>query len=179
MERTIELNATKETVTFIKTTEETNGEFVEMIVTLRAGGKGPGPHIHHLQTETFEVLEGQVGLLRGIEKIKLRPDETAVIEPNTLHDFWIEDNTDIKFIARITPALNFEWMLREIFASCNRRNSAEPSPFDGSYVIAKLKGEYTLGDVPGFVQKIIFPIIAGIGKMFGLVKIKSRPYIEK
>ena len=170
MNRTIELKATGESVTFVKTAEETNGEFVEIMVTLKSGGKGPGPHIHHMQAEVFEILEGNVGLMKNNQKLTLKPGQKEVVEPGTMHDFWCAGDSDIKFKATLTPALNFEWMLREIFESCNRRNSAEPSPYDGSYVISKLKGEYTLGDIPKFVQHYIFPVIAGFGKMLGLVK---------
>lgn len=177
MNRTITLNATGESVTFVETTEETNGEYLEIIVTLKAGGEGPPPHIHNRQTEIFEVLEGTVGVLHGGDKSELKPGDVATIGAGVLHNFWCAGNEDITFRARIEPALNFEWMLREVFASCNRRNKKDPSPWDGSYILTKINGEYTMGGIPKFVQKGVFPVMGGVGKLLGLVKV--RPMKEK
>jgi quercetin dioxygenase-like cupin family protein len=179
MYRTIKLNATSETITFVKNTEDTGGKFIEFIVTLNAGSKGPGPHTHPFQVETFEMIEGVAGVLKGKEKQTLAAGQKTEIPAGMVHDFWCAENQNIKFKSVITPALNFEWMLREMFASCNRNNSSDPSLFDGAYVIHKLKGEYILGDVPRFIQKNIFPIIAALGKLTGKVKVKMLSQLVK
>ncbi len=172
MEKKIKINATSETITFVKTTAETQGQFIEFIVTLDAGGKGPGPHIHPLQVETFEILEGKVGVLIGNDKVFLTPGQKLEIPAGTVHDFWPAENQNIKFKAVVTPALHFEWMLTEMFASCYRKGTAEPSIFDATYIMNKIKGEYILGDVPKFIQLQIFPIIALIGRLSGTLKVK-------
>jgi mannose-6-phosphate isomerase-like protein (cupin superfamily) len=178
MQNTIQVEATGELVTFLKSTTDTNGEYVEILVELKEGGKGPGPHIHHRQVETYTVQEGRVGVLLGKEKIELSAGQQLEIPAGTIHNYWSADGKPIKFTATIQPALNFEWMLREIFASCNRKRAAGPSPFDGSYVITKLRGEYSLADVPVFVQRFVFPVVAGLGKATGQLKISSEPYVK-
>ena len=173
MDKIIELKATGETITFTKSAQDTNGEFVESIVTLHGSGEGPPLHRHVLQTEYFEAIEGRLGLESGGEKLILEPGESFTVPANTLHKCYAVDNDDIRFKAIFTPALNIEYFLTEMFESCNRRNSKDPSPFDACYILQQVKGEYYLGDVPNFVQKIIFPIIAKAGKLFGLVSVES------
>ena len=68
MNKQIKVNATGETITFFKTSTDTNGEYVEMICTLPAGGQGPPKHIHTFQTEFFVAIEGKLGLFIDNEK---------------------------------------------------------------------------------------------------------------
>ncbi|WP_373492844.1 cupin domain-containing protein [Aquiflexum sp.] len=174
MNKKIELKATGETITFIKTSKDTNGEYVEVITTLPANGARPPLHRHVLQSELFEAVEGRLGLEYGENKIILEPGQSLTLPPNTLHTCYSVDGNEIKCRAVFTPALHIEYFLTEMFASSNRRNSIDPSPYDACFILRKMKGEYYLGDTSLFVQKSIFPLIAIFGKMFGLVKAKSK-----
>ena len=139
MAETIELKATGETITFTKTGQETDGKFVETIVTLPGSGEGPPLHQHVLQTELFEALEGRLGLRCDGKEIILAPGQSFTVPQNASHTCYAVDGAEIRFRAVFTPALNIEYMLREIFAACNRRKSKEPSPFDGSFVLHQVK----------------------------------------
>ncbi len=170
MNKKIELKATGETITFTKSSADTNGEFVETLVTLPASGEGPPTHRHVFQQELFEAVDGMLGLDCGDQKIVLTPGESFTVPMNTFHTCYSVDGTEIKFRTRFTPALNIEYMLTEMFDSSNRRKSVDPSPFDACYILQQVKGEYYLKEIPLLIQKTIFPIIAIFGKWFGLIK---------
>lgn len=173
MNSRIQLNATGETVTFTKTSADTNGEYLEVLVTLQSDREGPPPHRHVLQSEHFEVIEGTAEVMCNKEKVLLEPGQSFTVPANTLHAFHSANGTDIKLKVTLTPALNFQYILTEVFDSCNRRKSMQPSVFDATYVLNQARGEYLLGGVPMAIQKYVFPIIAIIGKTFGLVKASS------
>jgi mannose-6-phosphate isomerase-like protein (cupin superfamily) len=170
MNNTIKLDATGETITFTKTATDTGGEFLEALATLPKGADGPPLHRHTRQTELFEAIEGTVKLTCDGEEVVLEPGETFLVPMGSLHSFYSSNETDIKLKATFTPALHTQYMLTQIFASANRGQSKEPSAFDGSYVLTQLRGEYYLEGVPVFIQKWVFPVVAAIGKMIGLVK---------
>lgn len=170
MNKKIELKATGETITFVNSTPE----FSEMIVTLNASGEGPPTHRHVLQTELFEAIDGRLGLDCGEEKIVLEPGQSFTVPANTLHRCYSVGGIEVKFKATFTPALNIEYLLTEMFEACNRKNAKDPSAFDACYILRQAKGEYYLGEVPPFIQKTIFPVIAIFGKLFGLVKAKPK-----
>jgi quercetin dioxygenase-like cupin family protein len=70
----------RDTVTFIKTASETNGQFTEAELILIPGGGNP-LHYHLSYSETFTPIEGLLGL--GLAKRKkkfLRPGETYTID---------------------------------------------------------------------------------------------------
>ena len=170
MTKQIKVNSTGETITFVKTSADKNDEYLEMICTLPAGRQGPPKHIHALQTEFFEVIEGKLGLFIGDGKEILEPGQSYELPANMKHSFYSIGNVDLKFRAVFRPALDIEWFLTEIFASMNRANSTKPSIFEAAYILGQMNGQYYLADVPMFVQKNIFPILATIGSTFGLVK---------
>ena len=173
MHKKIELKATGETTTFLKTSADTKGDFVEAIFTMRKGEDGPPKHRHVRQTEYFEAVEGRLGLECDGDKMVLNPGESFTVPMGSTHTCYPAGEEDIRFKVVFSPALNIEYILTEIFESCNRKNSKAPSPFDATYVLKETKREYLLGGVPVLVQKIVFPALAEIGKLFGFVKARS------
>jgi quercetin dioxygenase-like cupin family protein len=68
------------------------GELDELIVTwfrYEPGEKGPEQHVHHLHTDAFYVLEGELELTLGAERevVTALPGTFAAAPPNTLHTF--------------------------------------------------------------------------------------------
>lgn len=175
MNKEVKINATGETIEFIKTGRETNGEYVEIIVKLPASGEGPRTHRHVFQTEYFEAIHGKLGLDCGDQKIILQPGESFTVPVNTLHKCYSVDGQEIQFKAVFRPALSIEYLLTEMFESSNRNKSSEPTAFDACYIIKQTNGEYFLGDFSEFFQKHIFPLIIWIGKTFSLIKAKANP----
>ncbi len=173
MHKLLEFKATGEKIIFVKTSEDTNGEFVEIITKLPAHADGPPAHFHHSQTETLEVLVGKLGIICDGANIILEAGDTFSVPPNSLHTYYAINDQDVTFSSVISPALGIEYFLTEMVESSNRSSSRLPSAFDASYILGQLKGEYYLGDFPLFIQKMVFPILAFWGKMFGLVKANS------
>ncbi len=55
-----------ERFTFLKTAADTDGKLLQFDVELSAGGSVPGAHLHPVQEERFEVLEGWMARRRGL-----------------------------------------------------------------------------------------------------------------
>ena len=61
MKRVIVNPIFRDTVTFIKTSAETNGQFTEAELMLMPGGRNP-LHYHLSYSETFTAIDGELGL---------------------------------------------------------------------------------------------------------------------
>lgn len=166
MNKIIEMKATGEIITFV----HSSADCVEMLVTLPASGEGPPAHRHVLQSEKFEAVKGRLGLDCGDSKIVLEPGQSFTVPVNTFHRCYAVGGEEANFKASFSPGLSIEYLLTEMFAASNRKNAKEPSPFDACYVLRQAKGEYYLKDFPLFIQQLLFPLIAMMGNLFGLVK---------
>jgi quercetin dioxygenase-like cupin family protein len=113
MKRTIVNPLIQDTVTFLKTAEETGGAESELLLTLRPGGKN-ALHYHKAFSETFTALDGELGLQFAKHKTKvLQPGESFTAEPLTPHGFFNPTDREIKFHIRIAPGhTGFEEALR-------------------------------------------------------------------
>jgi len=93
----------KDTVTFLKTVQETRGANTLIEVELSAGG-GVGLHYHKAYTETFECLEGELSVQSGKEIRVLKPgDRPATINVNVLHRFFNTSVQSCRFLVTISP----------------------------------------------------------------------------
>jgi quercetin dioxygenase-like cupin family protein len=106
----------RDTVTFIKTSAETNGQFTEAELMLMPGGRNP-LHYHLSYSETFTAIEGELGLgLARRRKKFLNPGETYTVEPKNLHHFFNPNGREIKFKAVLKPGHEgFENSLRILY----------------------------------------------------------------
>ena len=72
-------------VEILETAETTGGAAVEFEVTGRPRGLIATPHIHGLQTERHEVLEGELRLSIGRRRYRLKPGQVMTVPAGTRH----------------------------------------------------------------------------------------------
>jgi quercetin dioxygenase-like cupin family protein len=102
-ERRIYNPVQKDTVTFLKTSADSNGEFTLVEVELAAGG-GVGIHYHKTYAEKFDCIEGELGVQLGKEIYKLKPNESATALPNINHRFFNHTKSPCRFRVELRPA---------------------------------------------------------------------------
>ena len=79
---------TGETIRFVETAADTDGERVVIDVLVEPNGVVAAAHLHPYQSERFEVVEGELTMKVGGETLELGPGESVTVEPGTAHKFW-------------------------------------------------------------------------------------------
>src|SRR5262249_10863742 len=105
-----------ERFTFVETAATSNGELLAFELELRAGGRVPMPHVHPIQTERFEVLDGTVRFRIGRRSIFAGAGEVVEIAPGIVHGFSNPGPDPVRMRVDVSPALQMEAMLREVVA---------------------------------------------------------------
>ena len=102
MKRKIYNPIQKDYVTFLKTSEETNGESTLVEVELADGG-GVGLHYHKTYSEAFHCVAGEVQIKLGKTIHTLKENESAVAGKNVNHFFRNRSGKPCKFWVELRP----------------------------------------------------------------------------
>jgi quercetin dioxygenase-like cupin family protein len=175
--KTIENPVTGEKIRFLQTAAETNGELVEIEVTVQADGGVAAAHVHPYQSERFEVLEGTLEFRHGRKKVVAGPGDVVVVEPGTVHSFTNAGDTCARFRCEVRPALQFERFLETMFslAADGRTNGkGMPSPLRLAVIANAHFDDVRLPHVPAFAQKVALASGAAFGRLVGF-----RPTYER
>src|SRR6187200_3452151 len=78
---------TGERFTFTHTAGSTGGELLAFDFALRPGGAVPLPHVHPIQTERFEVVDGLMSFRIGRRKVQGGPGDVVEVAPGVAHAF--------------------------------------------------------------------------------------------
>lgn len=98
--------------TVVISTADSHGERLLMEMRLPRHSRGSRPlHFHPRQSERFEVLEGELHVLVGTERLVLGPGETAVVPAKTNHCFYTVDSV-ADLPVELRPAGTFERGMR-------------------------------------------------------------------
>lgn len=100
--RTIRNPAIGDSLTFIRTSDETGGELTEAEIELAPGGGNPR-HYHGSYSERFEVLDGSLEVEIGDEKRTLSVGEQALVPPRTRHRFSNPTDRPVRFRVDLRP----------------------------------------------------------------------------
>ncbi len=104
----IEHPITRERVTFLRTTVETGGEYVQAELAVAPGGFVTLAHIHPLQKERFTVKSGTLTIVVDGVTWRLGPHESISIPAGTPHEWRNADPVEMVAIVEFHPALNAE-----------------------------------------------------------------------
>src|SRR5262245_20004759 len=103
MERKIYNPIQKDTVYFLKTSTDTNGEYTLVEVELADGG-GVGLHYHKTYAEAFKCTDGEVQVKLGKTLYTLTPGQSATAHPNINHWFRNRSGKPCRFQVELRPA---------------------------------------------------------------------------
>ncbi len=92
-------------IRFLLEAADTNGSVAMFEFTVPAGAKVPVPHYHKAYDETIYGVEGVVTFTVEGKPVDIGPRETCFIPRGAVHGFNNMQQTDVKALAIITPAL--------------------------------------------------------------------------
>ena len=147
---------TGETIHFIETAADTNGEYTLIEVTLEAGGGVPMAHVHPYQSETFEILEGELSMRAGRDKLVAYAGDVVSVPPGQRHKFWNASGRAVRFRCTVAPALQFERFIETMFAlaadgKLNKRGM--PSPLRLAPIALTYFDDVRAAVIPSWLQK--------------------------
>jgi quercetin dioxygenase-like cupin family protein len=114
--QTLENPITGERFTFTHTAATTDGELLAFDLALRPGGAVPIAHVHPIQTERFEVVEGQMRFRVGLRTRLAGPGDVVEVAPGVIHAFANAGEEEARLHVEVRPALAMEQMLAEVVA---------------------------------------------------------------
>ncbi len=159
-------NGHGETLIFERLISTPEGDRLEGRNEVQAGA-GPPMHVHFKQEEGLTVVAGRLGYqIRGEPPRYADVGETVVFSAGQAHRFWAEGDETLRCTAYIQPADNIVYFLSEIFRS-TRANGGRPDPFDAAYLLHKYRSEFAMLAIPGFVARVVFPLLRLIGGLTG------------
>ena len=170
-------------IIFRKTTQDTNGELLQMDWIGRPGWKAGPVHVHSFQEERFQVLSGTLGShVAGVERTHKPGDEVVVVPPGTKHTVWNEgEEEEVHALVEFRPAsLRSETMLETVFGLAQDGKLSKAgiprNPFRLALIVHDYEDQIYLGQPPLVVQRVLFGSLASIGRLFGYRAEYPYPY---
>src|ERR1700722_9461777 len=88
---------------FLATGDETNGKYALWEAIVPPGG-GPPPHVHSREEEGFYILEGEITLRIGGERLLTTAGMFVNIPVGTPHSFKNESDHPARMLISVAPA---------------------------------------------------------------------------
>ena len=161
---------TGESMTFVTTSRQTDGEYVEIELSADPDAFVAAAHVHPAQTETFKVLEGELTAKVEGTVHTAGPGDVLVVEPGQAHKWWNAGDSRLVFRCEIRPALQFESLIETMFslaADGKTNKKGMPNPFRLAVVARAHLDTVVLPFPPVWMQKAALAAGAPLGKLLG------------
>ena len=111
---------------FLATGDDTNGKYASWEAIVPPGG-GPPPHVHSREEEGFYILEGEITLQIGDQRLVAGPGMFANMPVGTPHSFKNESSRPAKMLISVAPA-GLEMMFFEFGVPLPEGATTAPPP---------------------------------------------------
>jgi quercetin dioxygenase-like cupin family protein len=163
--------ASGERITFRRTAAQTRGKLVTIDLELPQGARVPGGlHIHPLQEERFEMLEGTMRFRMRRRKILAGPGEVVVVPPRVPHDFANVGNETALVRVDIRPALKMEQLFETAVSLAEEGRTMMkgiPRPLDLALFTREFEQEIQKALPPLWLQRLALAPLSWIAQRRG------------
>jgi len=173
---------TGDTIEFIETSSDTNGERVTLKVTLKSKGQTVDDHIHLLQEENFKILSGRMTYFLDGKQHDLNAGEEVTLPKNRPHNHYNMGDEPAEYMQQITPGMDIDFFLENLFGMINDGKVKDGKlPFLQAMVTGKyLESPSRLASIPLSLQNFLMGFLGPIARLFGYRAIyKKYTGIEK
>jgi mannose-6-phosphate isomerase-like protein (cupin superfamily) len=164
----LENPASGERITFRQTAADTQGELLAIDLELPAGRRVPGGlHVHPLQEESFEVVEGTMRFRMGRERVVAGPGETVVVPAGVAHDFANAGDEQALVRVEVRPALEMERLFETAVDLAEQGRTmlgGIPRPFDLALFVRRFEREVQAAFPPLWLQRIALAPLAWLAR---------------
>lgn len=166
----LENPVTGQRIIFRQTSEDTDGALLEVeSVYTKPTPSRPPVHYHPGQEERFEVLSGELRVLIGGEGKTLGEGETLLVPPGTTHSMWAEAQ-GVRVNWQTRPALKTEAFFETISGISREAKTGgkgSPNLLQAAVIAQAYADEFRLARPPWAVQRVLFAVLAPLGRLFG------------
>ena len=152
---------------FIKTGHATGGELLEMEVTYPPQSERPALHYHPFQAEHFTILEGSFRVVvQGRESVYQAGDSFDV-PIGAAHQ--MENISDLpgRLNWQVRPALRTQEFFTAMWEAGKRSKTGRPGLLQLAVLLDTYRNEFVPSSPPRVIQRILFGILAPIGRRLG------------
>jgi mannose-6-phosphate isomerase-like protein (cupin superfamily) len=150
-------------------TAESDGDRIELEITLPPGASGPPPHFHPRQEERWEVLEGTLSAQVDGNWRDLAAGESATVPAGHVHTLRNRTSGTVRVLDVHIPALDFEdYMLDLSRLNQEGKITSLRSPRSLVYLASVLRDHRTTQLTASRPQRIAESALAGVGKVLGM-----------
>lgn len=154
-------------LTFVRIVEDEFGERL-LVRNVVPPGAGPPMHVHHLQTEVLVIDEGTLAYeIEGGAQRSAERGDVVEFPAGVAHRFWNAGPGELRCSGHITPPLNVEYFLTQIYESTRRNGGDRPGAFDGAWLLRRYSSEFAMVGIPAPVERMVFPLQLAIGRVLG------------
>ncbi|UFH53483.1 cupin domain-containing protein [Spirosoma sp. KNUC1025] len=168
--KTIANKVTGQTIRFLQTAKDTNGQLLEMESTYAAHSTEPAPHYHPHQVEDFRVVSGELTVRVGGQVKTLRAGDTLHVPQNAVHSMWNQSEKPVVVNWHVTPALDTEYFFETATGLANdgKVNEKGMPPMLQLVLMANRFSDVFRLTKPGLVvQKIVFTLLTPFAYLAG------------
>lgn len=163
------LSSNGNSIEYLETAEDTNGERVVMRDTVYQKGPFVPNHIHVLQEETFEVLSGKLTILENGTTRVVYAGEKVFFPKNKAHNHYNNHDEPVTFIQTITPGLDIDYLVETLqgLAADGKVKNGKYGLVQELVILKYVDSKTYLADIPIGVQKVLMNILGPIGRLMG------------
>jgi mannose-6-phosphate isomerase-like protein (cupin superfamily) len=161
---------TGQRMTFLQTWLETNGMFLQIECESPVSNTREHLHLHPYQENRFQIVSGELTFSIDGTIHKASEGTTLSVPKNVLHEFWNEGNVSAVYIQEFFPALKIDQLFETFFALARDgklNKKGKPNIFRASVIMLHFQNELRLAQYNWTLQKIVFTLLAPIGKLLG------------
>lgn len=129
------------------------------------------PHLHAIQSESFEILAGHGRwMVNGVEH-DLHPGDRVEIPPGVAHlNPWRVGDEVLHVRQRNTPGLDFDVYFETAIKAAQRGKALPSGNLDQLHqavILAGTRSKSYLTTAPVWLQKMLLPLLAALGRRKG------------
>jgi mannose-6-phosphate isomerase-like protein (cupin superfamily) len=160
-----------ERITFRNTRSDTDGESLAIDLELAAGGHVPGAHVHPIQEERFEILQGRMKFRKGWRTITAGPGDKVVVPPGVVHKFKNAGNETALLRVEVRPALRMEDLFETAVTLAQEGRTTSkgmPYPLEMALFMREFDAEVRAPFVPAAVVRALMRPLVWLARRRGL-----------
>ena len=141
--------------------------------SLPPGTNGPPLHVHFRENEEGIVKAGTLGAQIGTDKFVVPAGGTVVLPAGRPHRWWNAGDDLLEFSGHVVP-VDLDRYLQAVFAVLNA-SDGRPPLFYLAHVLWRHRDTQLLSIPPRAIQRIVLPVLLGIGHILGKYRGSSWP----